>query len=45
MMCIRILILLPVLFGLAACASTGDGAGSLASTDAYVHQQLDRRGL
>jgi hypothetical protein len=45
MISIRIAILLPLILCLAACASVDGGTGSLASTDAFVHKQLDRRGL
>ena len=41
----RALLLLWCLLGLAACASSDKATGSLASTDSFVHNQLDRRGL
>ena len=45
MLSMRVVLVLWCLLCLAACASADDAAGSLASTDAYVHRQLDRRGL
>ena len=32
-------------FGLAGCATTGDDPGSPASTNTFVHKELDQRGL
>ncbi len=43
MQLMRVLISLLCLLGLSACA--GGAAPSSEGTDAFVHQQLDRRGL
>lgn len=45
MLSMRVMVLLGCLFALSACAGSANGTGSLEGTDAFVHQQLDRRGL
>ena len=41
----RFSVLVLVAFGLAGCATTGDDPGSPASTNAFVHKELDPRGV
>lgn len=45
MLLIRIIVLVAICCGLAACVTTNDDVGSANSTDAFVKRELGQRGL